>query len=171
MKRPIISFFCVAVATVVILFSCSQPGANATATFESNSATIAQVFVDFEAESDAFFSHFNDDAIWRGTGLNAPDTVTLEQVTAKYKAAWSKYNYELVSPTNFLPGVNAEAKTMDGSVRGYFEWRISKDATDSTEAKSVLVKVYESFDFNPEGEIIYTQVYGNLAAGYAYLDE
>ena len=60
---------------------------------------------------------------------------------------------------------------MDGSVRGYFEWRISKDATDSTEAKSVLVKVYESFDFNPEGEIIYTQVYGNLAAGYAYLDE
>ena len=41
MKRPIISFFCVAVATVVILFSCSQPGANATATFESNSATIA----------------------------------------------------------------------------------------------------------------------------------
>ena len=62
----------------------------------------------------------------------------------------------VVSPTNFLPGVNPQTKAVDGSVRGYFEWNISKAATDSTEAKSVRVKVYESFDFNPDGEIMYT---------------
>ena len=167
-----LTFFCGAtVAAAVVLFSCSQPASDASAKFEANSATIAEVFADFEAESDDFFTHFNADAIWRGTGLNAPDSVSLEQVTAKYKTAWANYDYELISPTNFLPGVNPQTKAVDGSVRGYFEWNIRKAATDSTEARSVRVKVYESFDFNPEGEIIYTQVYGNLIAGYAYLEE
>ena len=171
MKHPLTFSFAAIAAAAGLFLSCNPPVTDATATFEANSATIAQVFADFEAESDEFFTHFNADAIWRGTGLNAPDTVTLEQVTAKYKAAWAKYDYELISPTNFLPGVNPQTKAVDGSVRGYFEWNISKAATDSTEAKSVRVKVYESFDFNPEGEIMYTQVYGNLMAGYAYLDE
>ncbi len=167
-----LTFFCGAtVSAAVVLFSCSQPASDASAKFEANSATIAEVFADFEAESDDFFTHFNADAIWRGTGLNAPDSVSLEQVTAKYKTAWTNYDYELISPTNFLPGVNPQTKAVDGSVRGYFEWKISKASTDSTEARSVRVKVYESFDFNPEGEIIYTQVYGNLIAGYAYLEE
>ena len=171
MKHPLTFSFAAIAAAAALFFSCTPSATDASATFEANSATIAQVFADFEAESDEFFTHFNADAVWRGTGLNAPDTVTLEQVTAKYKAAWAKYDYELISPTNFLPGVNPQTKAVDGSVRGYFEWNISKAATDSTEAKSVRVKVYESFDFNPEGEIMYTQVYGNLIAGYAYLDE
>jgi len=171
MKQPLILLIVGAVVAAAFLFSCGSPNSEAAATFEKNAATIAQVFADFEAESDEFFTHFNEDAIWRGTGLNAPDTVTLEQVTAKYKAAWAKYDYELISPTNFLPGVNPQTKAVDGSVRGYFEWNISKPATDSSEMKSVRVKVYESFDFNPAGEIMYTQVYGNLVAGYAYLEE
>ena len=171
MKHPLTFSFAAIAAAAALFFSCTPSATDASATFEANSATIAQVFADFEAESDEFFTHFNADAVWRGTGLNAPDTVTLEQVTAKYKAAWAKYDYELISPTNFLPGVNPQTKAVDGSVRGYFEWNISKAATDSTEAKSVRVKVYESFDFNPEGEIMYTQVYGNLIAGYTYLDE
>ena len=152
------------------LMGCQAPDTNVSPIFEANAATVAQVFADFQAESDDFFTHFAEDAIWRGTGLNAPDTVTLEQVTAKYKKAWATYDYELLPPTNFLPGVNAETKATDGSVRGYFEWNISKPATDSTEAKSVRVKIYESFDFNPAGEIAYTQVYGNLLAGYDYLN-
>lgn len=156
---------------MVLIVSCDAPAPQGAAHFEANAATIAQVFADFEAESDQFFTHFAPDAVWRGTGLNAPDTITLEQIATKYKDAWSRYDYELISPLDFLPGVHPETKLPDGSVRGYFEWSISKAATDSTEAKSVRVKVYESFDFNPAGEIIYTQVYGNLLAGYAYLDQ
>jgi len=171
MKHSLTSVSGAIVAAAIVLFSCSRSASDASATFETNSATIAEVFADFEAESDDFFTHFNADAIWRGTGLNAPDSVSLEEVTAKYKTAWAKYDYELISPTDFLPGVNPQTKAVDGSVRGYFEWNISKAATDSTAARSVRVKVYESFDFNPEGEIIYTQVYGNLIAGYAYLEE
>ena len=170
MKPPFALLISVYGAVAVILFSCESPDAPAAVTFETNSATIARVFADFEAESDDFFTHFNEGAVWRGTGLNAPDTVTLQEVTAKYKAAWAKYDYELISPTNFLPGVNPETKVVDGSVRGYFEWDISKPATDTSVERSVRVKVYESFDFNPEGEIIYTQVFGNLLAGYAYLE-
>ena len=119
MKNPLTSICGAIVAAAVVLLSCSQPASDAPAKFEANSAIIAQVFADFEAESDDFFTHFNAEAVWRGTGLNAPDSVTLEQVTAKYKAAWSKYDYELVSPTNFLPGVNPQTKAVDGSVRGY----------------------------------------------------
>ena len=171
MKHPLAFSFAAIAAAAALFFSCNPPATDATATFEANAANIAQVLADFEAESDEFFTHFADTAVWRGTGLNAPDTVTLAQVAAKYKAAWAKYDYELISPTNFLPGVNPQTKAVDGSVRGYFEWNISKPATDSTEAKSVRVKVYESFDFNSAGDIVYTQVYGNLVAGYAYLDE
>jgi hypothetical protein len=165
-----IPFFLIA-PVLLTLAACGSDSPSVSTTFEANAATIAQVFADFEAESDEFFSHFAEDAVWRGTGLNAPDTLTLAQITAKYKAAWAKYDYELISGTDFLPGVNPTTKQTDGSVRGYFEWNISKAATDSTEARSVRVKVYESFDFNPAGEIIYTQVYGNLVAGYAYLDQ
>ena len=152
------------------LTACQAPDTQVSQTFDTNAATIAQVFAEFESESDAFFTHFADDAIWLGTGLNDQDTITRAQVTEKYKKAWATYDYELLPPTNFLPGVNAQTKQTDGSVRGYFEWNISKPATDSTAAKSVRVKIYESFDFNPAGEIAYTQVYGNLMAGYAYLD-
>ena len=103
MKHPLTFSFAAIAAAAGLFISCYPPATDATATFEANSTTIAQVFADFEAESDDFFTHFNADAVWRGTGLNAPDTVTLEQVTAKYKAAWAKYDYELISPTISCP--------------------------------------------------------------------
>lgn len=59
----------------------------------------------------------------------------------------------------------------DRSVRGYFKWNITKPATDSTEEKSVDVKIYESFDFNAEGKIDWTQVYANMQAAYAALED
>ena len=70
-----------------------------------------------------------------------------------------------------MPGVNPNSKETDGSVRGYFKWNITKMATDSTEAKSADVKLYESFDFNANGKIDWTQVYGNLQLAYATLDD
>ena len=96
MKLSLTSICGVIFAVAVVLFSCSQPASDASEKFEANSATIAQVFADFEAESDDFFTHFSAEAVWRGTGLNAPDTVTLEQITAKYKAAWSRYDLSLI---------------------------------------------------------------------------
>ena len=135
MKHSLTSICGAVVAAAVVLFSCSQPASDASAKFEANSATIAQVFADFEAESDDFFTHFNAEAVWRGTGLNAPGHRHLGASHGQVQGGVGQVRLRifLVSPT----------KAVDGSVRGYFEWVINP----STEAKAVD----ESFDFNPDG--------------------
>ncbi|HCV50381.1 MAG TPA: hypothetical protein DGP89_03470, partial [Saprospirales bacterium] len=63
-----------------------------------------------------------------------------------------------------LPGVNSVTKKVDGSVRYYGIWRTTKEATDSTEAIQSDLRLYESFDFDESGKIIYQQFYGDLTA-------
>jgi hypothetical protein len=163
----ILLFSCIAIAFA----SCDAAKKDVSATFDANAATVAHVFADFQAEDDHFFAHFAEDAYWAGTSLNAPDSIALADVAPKYRELWGKYDYTLTEEANFLPGVNPVSKETDGSVRGYFKWNITKAATDSTEQKSVDVKVYESFDFNAEGKIVWTQVYANMQAAYAALED
>jgi len=160
-----------AVLLALIATTGCQPNADVAATFDANAATVSQAFADFTAESDDFFTHFSDDATWSGNAVGSADTLTLDVVTAGYRNMWSQYDYRMVTEANMLPGVNPNTKMTDGSVRGYFRWEISKAATDSTEARSVEVKLYESFDFNAEGKIRWTQVYGDLATAYNLLEE
>ena len=40
---------------------------------------------------------------------------------------WTKYDFAISDSINFLPGVNAETKEMDGSVRFYFDWTVSNN--------------------------------------------
>jgi len=168
LRSPFILLFsCMAIAFA----SCDTAKTDVSATFDANVATAAHVFADFQAEDDHFFTHFAEDAYWAGTSLNAPDSIALADVAPKYRELWGKYDYTLTEEANFLPGVNPVSKETDGSVRGYFKWNITKVATDSTEQKSVNVKVYESFDFNAEGKIVWTQVYANMQAAYAALED
>jgi hypothetical protein len=156
------------------LSGCNTPAetkADVSATFDANAATIDHAFADFQAEDEHFFTHFAEDAFWAGTSLNSPDSIPLADVSPMYRELWGMYDYKLTAEPNFLPGVNPNSKETDGSVRGYFRWNITKTATDSTEAKSVDVKIYESFDFNAEGKIDWTQVYGNLQSAYASLNQ
>ena len=139
--------------------------------FEQNAAVIERVLADFEAEEDRFFTHFDEDAYWAATGVNATDSVSRVQIEAVYRSLWEKYDYEMLSEVNLLPGVHPTTKKLDGSVRGYFEWKFSKPATDSTDYRSVNLWIYESFDFTPDGKVRFTQVYGNLEAAYAKLEE
>lgn len=155
----------------LFVVSCQSPSADVNAVFDTNAVTIAEIFADFSAEDDNMYRHYDENAIWRGTGIASPDTITLAQAKAYYSDLWSKYDFELVSEANFLPGVDAETKKTDGSVRGYFTWAISKPATDSTERKTVEVKLYESFDFTIDGKIAFAQVYGNLESAYASLED
>lgn len=166
-------------ALIVTAFGFTFSGCNApvetnsdvSTIFDANAATVAHAFGDFQAENEHFFTHFAEDAYWAGTSLNAPDSIVLADIAPKYRELWAKYDYTLITEPNFLPGVNPDSKETDGSVRGYFNWNITKPATDSTEEKSVDVKIYESFDFNEEGKIDWTQVYANLQAAYAALEE
>ena len=69
----------------------------------------------------------------------------------------------------FLPGVNSLTKEVDGSVRIYSTWEISTAKTDSTEAKSGRLKMYESYDFDADGKILYQQGYGDFTGLMNYL--
>ena len=64
----------------------------------------------------------------------------------------------------YLTGVNPDTGVTDGSVRMYYDLEVTRTATDSTEAKSIIVPIYESFDFNDEGKVTYVQWYCDWTA-------
>ena len=51
-----------------------------------------------------------------------------------------------------------------------FLWEVSKERPDGTR-RSVQLWIYEAFDFNAEGEIVFTQVFSDLASAYRLLRE
>ena len=153
------------------LFSCSSADPTSL-TFVQNAETVERVFRAFEAEDgEAFWEEFAATAVWRGTGVNAPTTLTREKMTAVYDALWEEFDYEIVGDLHFLPGVNPETQLPNGSVNGMFLWEVSRMAPDSSERRSVQLWIYESFDFNDEGQIVFTQVFSDLASAYRQLRE
>jgi spore coat protein CotH len=60
---------------------------------------------------------------------------------------------------------------VDGSVRYYGQWKVTKSATDSTEATSVVIPLYSSFDFDADGKLLYQQNYGDFTAAFTALNE
>ena len=75
--------------------------------------------------------------------------------------------FEFVSPWRGF----RDRKMIARSVRGYMWWEVSKSPTDSPRVRSIEVKVDESFDFNKEGKIWWTQAYGDMASAYRKLKE
>jgi len=160
-----------ALAVASGLAACSSSNPNSL-TFVRNAETVERVFRAFEAEDgEAFWEEFAGTAVWRGTGVNAPTTLTREKMTAVYDALWEEFDYEIVGDLHFLPGVNPETQLPNGSVNGMFLWEVSRMAPDSSERRSVQLWIYESFDFNDEGQIVFTQVFSDLASAYRQLRE
>ena len=56
---------------------------------------------------------------------------------------------------------------MDGSVRMYFDITI----TSTENGKSVTIPMYNSFDFDDEGKILFLQYYGDFTAAFLSLEE
>ena len=56
---------------------------------------------------------------------------------------------------------------MDGSVSMYFDLTVIRTETQ----KSVTIPMYEKYDFNEDGKIIYLQYYGDLTAAFQSLEE
>ena len=82
------------------------------------------------------------------------------------------FDFEIATDSlNLLPGVNAQTHETDGSVRHYTDWKVIRPATDSTEAKSAIVKIYESFDFDENGKITYQQSYGDFGGMMEVLED
>ena len=122
--------------------------------FEKNSETVMTYLEGYQNENLDYESLFSEDYVMLVTRFGAMDTLNLEAVMNGDKGSWKMFDYELLAdPVQLLPGVNADTKMMDGSVRYYGNWKITKPATDSTEARSSVVRLYESFDFDENGTV------------------
>ena len=154
------------VALVVLgaaVVACDAPKETSTVSsvFEKNCETIRTV-VDNLQNDVADFQFYSEDFVGAQTRLEEFKTDRLNWLEI--------FDAELTTPLNLLPGVNPQTNEPDGSVRYYGKWNITRTATDSTEAKSVLIPLYVSFDFDEEGKILFQQNYGDLTAAFESLN-
>lgn len=158
--KQIIFYLC----AVLIMVSCTPPPADNSANeaFEKNSKTVLANLEGWQNEN-LDYSMYAEDFVMLETGFGSEkDSISLTEMMELDKKMWETYDFKMLNEPVLLPGVNAATKAVDGSVRHYSEWEITLSATDSTEAKSGVIKMYESFDFNEEGKIRYQQVYGDF---------
>jgi hypothetical protein len=150
-------------------YSCN-PNAEAMKNFEKNSKTIDALFAGFANES-VDYSQFADDVVFKGTLVGSVDSLRLDDIKSAHKEFFANYDAKYVTPLNHLTGVNADTGVTDGSVRLYYDLQVTSLATETSESKSVVVSVYESFDFNEEGKILYAQWYSDWTGSLASLEE
>ena len=92
--------------------------------------------------------------------------MTVEDRMSRHKKLFPKYDFAISDSINFLPGVNAETKQVDGSVRFYFNWTI----INSENSKSVTIPLYMSFDFDENGKFIFQQHFGDISAAFSSIE-
>ena len=118
------------------------------------------------ANEDVDYSRFSEDVVFKGTLFGSSDSLKLDQIKGMHKEFFAKYDVKHMTDFNFLQGVNPETGEADGSVRFYYDMQV----TNSSNGKSVVIPIYESFDFDDQGKAIYVQWYCDLATSMASLD-
>ncbi|WP_242131562.1 hypothetical protein [Aestuariivivens marinum] len=164
--KTVFSFLCIA----LLFVSCEEKVDNsAQIKFEENSKTVLANLQQWQDEN-LDYSVYADDFIMLETMFGSKkDTITLEELKASDKRSWEYFDFKMLNEPVLLPGVNPDTKKPDGSVRHYSTWEVTLPATDSTEARSGVIKLYESFDFNDEGKILLQQIYGDFSGLLAHL--
>jgi hypothetical protein len=154
------------------LIACQPVDDAAKKTFEKNAKTV-QAYIDgFEAESLDYETIYSKHlVVMRGTSFGSNDSTGLPELMMNDRKGWAKFDFELLNkPAVLLPGVDSDTKELDGSVRYYGTWKVSLAATDTTEERHGVIKLYESFDFDADGKIIYQQYYGDGSGLFLYLN-
>ncbi|MFH4967890.1 hypothetical protein V8G61_06750 [Gaetbulibacter sp. M240] len=157
----------------LLLIACQpKPDTSADDLFKKNAETVMKSIQNWQDEKPDY-SLYADSAMAVNTSFGAQEDMIMilsEESKSNDKMMMEMYDFELLnSPPSFLPGVNPDTKKPDGSVRYYGAWKVTLPATDSTEAKSGILKIYESYDFNEDGKIIYQQGYGDFSGLMMYL--
>ena len=134
--------------------------------FKENCETVIAYETAFCEESIDYEFFYSENAIIKGTMLGDKDSMYVADRMIAHQELWQKYDFSM-SPLNPLPGVNHETKKMDGSVRMYFDITI----TLTENGNSVTMPMYNSFDFDDEGKIIYLQYYGDFTSAFLSLEE
>ncbi len=166
--KHLLTIFC-----LTFLFIACQPASDNSANeaFEENSKTVLAVLEGFQNENLDHQAYYATDFVGLVTSFGADkDSLSLDESIESDKQNWKILDFKLLDdPVVLLPGVNAETKMADGSVRYYGDWEVTLPATDSTEARSGVLKIYSSFDFNEEGKIINEVGYGDFTGIIRYL--
>ncbi len=139
--------------------------------FENNSKTALANLKGFESEN-VDYSVYAEDVVMRQVVFGAEkDSMSLEEMKNSDQALWDRFDLKILTkPIVLLPGVNPETKKADGSVRHYTDWEVTLPATDSTEARSGVIQLYESYDFDADGKIVLQQVYGDFTGLMMHLN-
>jgi hypothetical protein len=139
--------------------------------FQKNSETVMANLNGWQNEN-LDYSMYSKDFVMLDTGFGAEkDSISLNEMMENDKMLWKKYDFKLLSnPPVLLPGVNSETKKVDGSVRHYSDWEVTLVATDSMPAKTGVIRMYESFDFDENGKILYQQAYADFTGLMMYLN-
>ena len=138
--------------------SCAK-SSDAKTIFENNSKTM-QILFDSYANESVDYSYFADEVVFRGTLLGSADSLGLDEIKEIHKEFFAKYDVKHMAPFNYLQGVNPETGQADESVRMYYQMQV----TNTTNDKSVVIPIYESFDFNEEGKAVFVQWYCDWTA-------
>ena len=162
----------------MLMLACTPPSDDGSmgevnSLFAKNSETAMALIRDFDNEDlDGVRSHFADSARWRQTTFGKIEPTTIEDQMKGWEEAWKIYDFDLATNDfHLLPGVDSDTKKPDGSVRVYFDWDLVRPATDSTERKSVKLSYYESWDFDADGKIWLTQIFGDATAAMNALND
>ncbi len=134
--------------------------------FIENCNTVQSYLDDFVNESVDYKKYFNDTCKIRGTSFNSDGPMTVEDRISRHKELWPRYDFAISDSINFLPGVNAETKKVDGSVRFYFKWTI----INSGNGNSITIPLYMSFDFDENGKFIFQQHFGDISAAFSSIE-
>lgn len=162
-----------ALLLAVIIFACQPPKAEesnpAEEAFKRNAETVAKDIANWENET-MDYSFYSDDYWTMSTMFNAKgDTSFLDEIKEEDKGILEMFDFEQVAELNLLPGVNGDTKEMDGSVRYYGNWKITKPATDSTEEKTGYLPTYHTYEFDEDGKIVTALGYGDFSGVMQYM--
>ena len=155
---------CAILCLSFLAISCQPVADNsASETFEKNSKTVMNYLDGFQNENLDYAAIYAEDFVMLDTHYGVEkDSLSLSDIIKEDEKAWASADFKIISKINLLPGVSADTKLVDGSVRYYGDWEITLSATDSTAAKSGVIRLYESFDFNEDGKIVFQQYYGDF---------
>jgi hypothetical protein len=162
-------------AMAVVLFACQpqekaeDPNAAAKAVFERNAEVVMADMNNWVNETPDY-SLYAENAYHLNTHFGAEkDSISVEEGKASDQQNLALFDFKIIGEMSMLPGVNAQTKEMDGSVRTYLMWEVTRPATDSTSEKSGMLPVYHTFEFNEEGKIIRTAGYGDFSGLMGHL--
>ena len=65
------------------------------------------------------YSQYADDFVMFDTGFGAKDSLSLSEMIEVDKGFWAAFDFKMLNEPALLPGVNADTKLADGSVRHY----------------------------------------------------